>query len=262
MQADAIQVPTLPLRHAGSGALPVLGFGTWQITGTEAYDAVRAALDAGYRHLDTAWMYRNHDQVGRALADSGVPRDDVFLTTKIPPNRAREWRQTLDKSLEDLRTDHVDLWLIHWTEGSSHADLWEHLLEAQRDGQARAVGVSNYDVDQVDDITKATGEAPAVNQVRYGPTIHDSAFLAAMAEREVVVEGYSGLKITDLDDPTLREIADAHGVSTAQVVTRWQTQHDVVAIPKSVTPARIEANLASLRVTLSDDEMARIDALS
>ena len=258
----ASDIPTLPFAHGHAGAIPILGFGTWQATGDDAFSSVTTALEAGYRHVDTAWMYRNHTEVGRALADSGVPRDEIFLTTKIPPNRSGQARATLEKSLEDLQTDYLDLWLIHWTEGSAHVDLWEQLLQARADGLARAVGVSNYDVGQLDEIERATGVAPALNQVRWGPPDYDAGFAADLEERQIVLEGYSALKITDLDDPVLTRIADEHGVTTAQVILRWHVDHGVVAIPKSVTPARIAENLDVFDFELSDDQLAAIDALA
>ncbi len=254
------QIPTANLPAGGS--MPLLGFGTWQITGRECYDAVRTALDVGYRHIDTATVYKNEEQVGRALADSGVPRDEVFVTTKVPPN-AGDPRSVLDASLQKLGTDHVDLWLIHWTEGDSiHEDLWQVLLEAKKAGKVRDVGVSNYSLDQIDRLTKASGEQPAVNQIEWAPTLYD-AELAQWHEREgIVLEGYSALKNTDLDDPVLREIAEAHGVSAAQVLLRWHLDHGFVAIPKSVTPERIEANFAVTGFSLTPDEVARIDGLA
>jgi diketogulonate reductase-like aldo/keto reductase len=242
--------------------MPLLGFGTWQITGPQAYDAVRTALDVGYRHVDTATVYRNEEEVGRALADSGVPRDEVFVTTKVPPH-AEDARQVLETSLQKLGTDHLDLWLIHWTEGDSiHEDLWRVLVEAKEAGRVRDVGVSNYALDQIDRLTHATGEQPAVNQIEWAPTLYDPEVARGHAERAIVLEGYSALKNTDLDDPVLRAIADAHGVSAAQVLLRWHLDHGFVAIPKSVTPERIAANFAVTGFSLTDDEVARIDGLA
>jgi diketogulonate reductase-like aldo/keto reductase len=255
MTIPAAQLP-------GGGSMPLLGFGTWQITGPQCYDAVRAALDAGYRHLDTATVYRNEDQVGRALADSGVPRGEVFVTTKVPPG-AKDPRQTLEASLRGLGTDHVDLWLIHWTEGgSAHEDLWQVLLEAQKAGTVRDVGVSNYSPDQVDRLVEATGQQPAVNQIEWAPTLFDAELARWHEQRGIVLEGYSALKNTDLDDPVLREVADAHGVTPAQVLLRWHLDHGFVAIPKSVTPERIRSNIAVTGFSLSEDELARIDGLA
>ena len=149
----------------GGGAMPLLGFGTWQMTGATCYDAVRTALDAGYRHLDTATMYRNEAEVGRALRDSGIDRDEVFVTTKLPPREARRAEQTLSASLNALGLDAVDLWLVYWPPGRAGEDLWERFVAAREAGRARAIGVSNYSLDRVDRLTRATGVTPQVNQV-------------------------------------------------------------------------------------------------
>ncbi len=253
-------LPTAPLD--GGGAMPLLGFGTWQMTGATCYDAVRTALDAGYRHLDTATLYRNEAEVGRALRDSGVDRDEVFVTTKLPPREARRAEQTLTASLDALGVDAVDLWLVHWRPGGAGEDLWERFVAAREAGRARAVGVSNYSLDQVDRLTRATGVTPAVNQVSWAPALHDAAVEAGHRERGVVLEGYSPFKNTDLADPVLREVADAHGVTPAQVVLRWHVEHGVVVIPKSATPERIRANLEIGAFSLTPDEVARVDGLS
>src|SRR3954469_16332691 len=175
--------PSAPL--PSGAAMPLLGFGTWQITGNSCYDAVRTALDVGYRHLDTAMVYRNEEEVGRALRDSGVPRDEVFVTTKVPPH-AEDPRAVLEESLRKLGTDHLDLWLIHWTEGDSiHEDLWRVLLAAQQAGDVRDVGVSNYSLDQLDRLTAAGGQQPAVNQIEWAPTLYDPDVAQGHAKRGV-----------------------------------------------------------------------------
>ncbi|WNV74674.1 aldo/keto reductase [Geodermatophilus sp. DSM 44513] len=253
-------VPTVPLRDGGT--MPLLGFGTWQMTGTECLDAVRTALDAGYRHLDTATMYRNEAEVGRALRESGVDRDEVFLTTKLHPRQADRPDETLSESLDALGVDAVDLWLVHAPPGGPGEDLWERFVAARDAGRARAIGVSNYTLDQVDRLTEATGVTPQVNQVSWAPAKHDPAVAAGHRERGVVLEGYSPFRNTDLADPVLQEVADAHGVTPAQVVLRWHVEHEIVVIPKSATPERIRANLAIGDLTLSAEEVARIDGLA
>ncbi len=257
--------PTLPEDAAllvGGSAMPLLGFGTWQITGDDAVRATAAALEAGYRHLDTATVYGNEREVGRALADSGLTRDDVFLTTKCPPNRAGRERETLEQSLEALQTDHVDLWLIHWPgDGPVNADLWRALVEARNAGLAREIGVSNFDVALIDQITHATEVAPAVNQVEWSPYLYDVATLDAHRERGIVLEGYSALRNGTLDDPTIGAIADRLGRTPAQVIIRWHLQHGVVVIPKSVDPDRIRSNADVAGFELSDEDMAELDAL-
>ncbi|MFI7603208.1 aldo/keto reductase [Actinoplanes sp. NPDC049681] len=254
-------LPSVPL--GGPVAMPLLGFGTWQLSGDAAYDAVREALEAGYRHLDTATMYGNEAEVGRALADSGVPRDEVFVTTKLPPERVGRERATLDASLAALGLDAVDLWLIHWPprRGGSVA-VWREFLAARQEGRARAVGVSNYDIDGIDELIAATGEKPAVNQIRWGPKLYDAKLVAEHRERDIVVEGYSPFKTTNLHDPVLTRIATAHGVDPARVVLRWHVQHGIVVIPKSGTPERIAGNARIDGFVLSSEEMAQIDGLS
>jgi 2,5-diketo-D-gluconate reductase A len=253
-----LRTVTLP----GGVEMPVVGLGTWQLRGRQGYEAVRDGLRLGYRHLDTATIYRNEDEIGRALRDSGIPREEVFLTTKLPPERADRARDTLAASLRALGTDHVDLWLVHWPPAARNQQrAWEEMLAAQRDGAARAVGVSNYTLAQVDDLVRWTGQPPAVNQLRWSPADHDPPALAGHRERGVLVEGYSPLKRTDLRSPVLAAIAQQHGVGAAQVVLRWHLEHGIVVIPKSAHPDRMAANLDLFGFTLSADEMARIDAL-
>jgi 2,5-diketo-D-gluconate reductase A len=252
-------IPSVPL--PGGARMPLLGFGTWQIHGDAAYQAVRDALEAGYRHIDTATMYGNEAEVGRALRDSGVPRDDVFVTTKLPPERAGKASATLDASLAALGVDAVDLWLIHWPPRRNSTGLWEQFRAARADGRARAVGVSNYGVGEIDELITATGEKPAVNQIRFGPSLYDPKLIAEHTERGVVVEGYSPFKTTNLHDPVLTRIAAAHGVDPARVVLRWHIQHGIVVIPKSKTPERIARNADVDGFTLTDAEMAEVDAL-
>ena len=254
------QIPAANLPAGGS--MPLLGFGTWQITGSECYDAVRKALDVGYRHLDTATVYRNETEVGAGLAESAVPRDDVFVTTKCPPRNTGRAIETLRRSLDGLRTDHVDLWLVHWPGGDgADLDLWQELLEARAEGLTRDVGVSNYSLDQLDELTKETGETPAVNQVEWSPLLFDRAVLDGHRERGVVLEGYSALRGGTLDNPVIHEVAEPHGRSTAQVIVRWHLQHGVVVIPKSEKEERIVANAQVGDLELSTDDMAAIDAL-
>jgi diketogulonate reductase-like aldo/keto reductase len=224
---------------------------------------MRTALDLGYRHLDTATMYRNEAEVGRAVADSGLPREDVFVTTKMLSGAAGRERQSLDTSLRELRLDYVDLWLIHWPPAASAlVSAWRAFLQAREAGLARAVGVSNFSLAQLDQVTRATGQAPSINQVDWSPSRHDATFLAGLRERGVVTEGYSPLKGSNLRNPVLRRIADRHQVTPAQVVLRWHLEHEIVIIPKSGDPARQAANLDLAGFTLDKAEVAEIDGLS
>jgi diketogulonate reductase-like aldo/keto reductase len=245
------------------GAIPLVGFGTWQLRGRRATEAVRTALDAGYRHLDTATMYANEDEVGQAIADSGLDRGGLFITTKIRSSDSRRVRAVLSQSLRSLRTDYLDLWLVHWppSGASARRQLWAELLEVRAEGLAREVGVSNFSLRQIDELIEASGEAPAVNQIDWGPTFYDARVLAGHAERRIALEGYSPLKNTNLDDPVLAKIAAAHGTTTAQVVLRWHVEHAIVVIPKSAKPDRIRSNFDLFGFSLTADEVASIDAL-
>lgn len=244
----------------GGGQIPLLGFGTWQLPGAEAYDPVRTALQLGYRHLDTATMYRNEADIGRALRDSEVARAEVFVTTKLPPEQAGDARATLERSLSALGVDAVDLWLLHWPPSDSVA-AWRSMLALRDEGLAAAVGVSNFSPEQIDELLSETGQAPAVNQIKWSPAIFDRSRLEHSRAAGVVLEGYSPFRSGTLDDPVLVEIAEAHSRTPAQVVLRWHLEHGVVVIPKSAQPERIEANFDIFDFTLDADEMARIDAL-
>jgi 2,5-diketo-D-gluconate reductase A len=245
---------------AGGAAMPLVGFGTWKLRGDEAYRAVREALDVGYRHLDTATMYGNEAEVGRALRDSGVPREEVFVTTKLPPEKVGREDATLAASTKAL--DGVDLWLVHWPPGGAAPEVWRRFVAARDAGHVREIGVSNYDADQIDELTAATGVPPAVNQIRWGPALYDQAIVRAHADRGVVLEGYSPFRTTRLDHPVLVRAAAAHGVQPTQVVLRWHLQHGVVVIPKSAHAERIRTNLDLDGFALTDEEMAAIDAMS
>jgi len=259
-EASNIPVVTLP----GGGQMPMVGFGTSPMRAREARTAVAAALDAGYRHLDTASMYANEAEVGQALRNSGLDRGEVFVTTKLRPTDAGRERAVLTSSLRALGTDYVDLWLVHWPPRRAAAGrrMWREVLALRDEGLARAVGVSNYELAQIDDLISDTSEAPAVNQVHWNPPRYDAAVLAGHRERGVVLEGYSPLKDANLDDPVLAKIATAHGVTPAQVVLRWHLEHQITVIPKSAHPSRIAANIDLLGFTLDADEVTRIDGLA
>jgi 2,5-diketo-D-gluconate reductase A len=243
--------------------MPLLGLGTWQARGGEAYDAVRRALDVGYRHVDTATAYGNEQEVGRAIADSGVARADVFITTKLPPSQAGRERQTLEQSLAALGVDQLDLWLIHWPpSGRASPATWERFLELQREGLVRAVGVSNYSLDQIDELDRATGTLPALNQIEWSPALYDEETLVGHRRRGVQLEGYSPLKTVNLHDERIARIARAHGVTAARIVIRWHIEQAVVVIPKSSDPGRIAENADVFGFSLSPVELEELDAFS
>lgn len=243
-------------------SMPLLGLGTWQMRGAQCRRAVRHALDVGYRHLDTATMYRNEADLGTAIRESGIPRQDLFITTKLPPDDAGRERRTLEGSLRALGTDYVDLWLIHWPpRGRAGPQVWKEFVALRDEGKTRAVGVSNYSVAVIDELARASGVQPAVNQIRWGPSLYDASQLAQHRDRGVVLEGYSPFKTTDLSHPVLADIAARHGVTPAQVVIRWHIDHDIVVIPKSADPERLATNFDVFGFSLTDDELRRIDGL-
>ena len=267
MPADSVRLPS-------GRSMPMLGFGTWQLTGSTAHDSVRAALDAGYRHIDTATMYGNERQVGAALRESGLPRDDVFITSKLAPDRfgrygvdlhirGRRPGPTLEQSLEQLGVPHLDLWLVHWPPRSGvGASMWERFVAARDEGLVRDIGVSNFSLEQVDELTARTGVAPAVNQIRWGPSLFDRKVLDGHRERGVALEGYSGLKGGVLKQPTVVQIADRLGRTPAQVVIRWHLEHSVVVIPRSGDPEHIRTNADVAGFRLSESDVAALDALA
>ena len=257
-------LPAVPRTAAplpSGAAIPLVGFGTWQLTGAEATAATGTALRLGYRHLDTATIYRNERAVGAGLRDSGLPREEVFVTTKLPPDAEAAPRTVLQQSLEQLGTDRVDLWLIHWP-GEANVELWRAFVEAQADGLVRDIGVSNFTLAQIDELANTTGVQPAVNQIKWSPYLYDASLLGGHRVRGVVVEGYSGLKGGTLQEPVVRQIAERHGATPAQVLVRWQVQHGVVVIPKSTREERIRENADVDGLVLSDDEMAAVDGLA
>jgi diketogulonate reductase-like aldo/keto reductase len=257
---DRLDQPTAPLSQ--DVQIPLLGFGTWQLRGHSAYEAVGWALESGYRHLDTATMYRNESELGRALHDSGISRNEIFITTKLPPNRAGNERATLEQSLDALGTDRVDLWLIHWPVDGSGLSTWEAFAKAAEEGLARSIGVSNYSLSQIDHLLDGTGVAPALNQIRWSPFLFDGPLLEGHRERNVVLEGYSPFRAANLEHPVLLEVARQHEKTPAQVVLRWHLEHEIVVIPKSARKERIEANFDVFDFSLSADEVSALDRLS
>ena len=257
------EVPDVSAPLPSGGSMPLLGLGTWQTTGPTATDAVAWALEAGYRHLDTATVYRNEAEVGEGIRRSAVDRREVFLTTKCPGETApADARAVLERSLSALGTDVVDLWLVHWPPPDGlGADLWTVFAQARADGLVRDIGVSNYSLAQVDALEQATGVRPAVNQIRWSPLLHDPAVEDGHRERRVVLEGYSTLKGGTLEHPVVVGIAERLGRTPAQVLVRWHLEHEVVVIPKSVSRERIAANADVGGFRLSVDDVAALDAL-
>ena len=256
-------IPTVTLSNGVE--MPVLGFGVFQIPAEQTEQVVSDALAAGYRSLDTAAAYRNEEAVGRAIATSGIPRDELFVTTKLWIQDAGEEnaKRAFELSLKRLGLDYLDLYLIHQPFGDCYGS-WRAMQQLHRDGLTRAVGVSNFYPDRLVDLIDHNEIAPAVDQVECHPFFQRTADQELLRERGVQIESWGPFAEGRNDlfaDPTLSEIGAAHGKSVAQVVLRWLTQRDVVVIPKSVRPERLRENLDVFDFELTDDEIARIAAL-
>ena len=263
MSADTPAVPHDSATLSSGTVMPLLGFGTWELRGDSARESVENALAAGYRHLDTATVYGNEAEVGAAIAASGVPREELFVTTKLPGDRAADARPLLEQSLEALGLEQLDLWLVHWP--ADEADVvtpFEAVLAARQDGLVREVGVSNYSVDMLDQVARATGVEPAVNQIRWSPLEFDRAVLEGHRERGVLLEGYSTLKGGTLTHPVVTGLAEKLGVTPAQVLIRWHLEHRIVVIPRSSNAGRIRENADVAGFTLDPADVAALDALS
>jgi diketogulonate reductase-like aldo/keto reductase len=259
------QVPTVTLNNGID--MPQLGFGVFLVPPDEVVEPVRTALDTGYRLIDTATLYGNEEGVGRAIAESGVPRDEIFVTTKVW-NSDQGYDRTLqafDHSLKLLGLDVIDLYLIHWPTPARdlYVDTWRALERIYADGRARAIGVSNFTVAHLDRVIGEGTVVPAVNQIELHPGLVQDELRAAHERHGVVTEAWSPLGRGHglLDRPEVAAIADAHGRTPAQVVLRWHVQLGVVVIPKSVRAERIRANFDVFDFELTSAEMAALSAL-
>jgi diketogulonate reductase-like aldo/keto reductase len=242
--------------------MPVLGLGVWQMAaGTETEQAVEWALEAGYRHIDTASMYRNEQSVAAALRRSGLPREQVFVTTKLLPTHASAARE-LARSLRRLALDHVDLYLIHWPLPLANARLWRQLESLQEQGLARAIGVSNFGRNRLEALLRSADRAPAVNQVQFSPFHFRRRLLDYCLKQGIVFEAYSPLARGEgLHHPTITDIAERLGRTPAQVMLRWAIQHQAVVIPKSSREDRIRSNAQLFDFELAEPDMQTLDRL-
>jgi diketogulonate reductase-like aldo/keto reductase len=258
-------VPALTLNNGVS--MPQLGFGVWQVPDDEAEKAVATALEAGYRSIDTAALYQNEEGTGRALAASGLPRDEVFVTTKLW-NDDQGYDQALrafDRSLAKLGLDYVDLYLVHWPQPrrDAYRETWRALERIAAEGRARAIGVSNFQPAHLRRLIAGAEVVPAVNQVELHPQLAQSELRAVHAELGIATEAWSPLGQGKglLDEPAVAKVAARHGRTAAQVVLRWHLQLGNVVIPKSVTPSRIRENIDVFDFALTGEDLAELAAL-
>ena len=261
---SSLQIPTIEL--PGEVSIPQFGLGVFQVPPEETTENVTHAIEAGYRHIDTAKAYENEAQVGQAVRASGLDRSEFFITTKVFNSDHGHDKATaaIKASLGRLEMEHVDLILIHWPVPSQdrYVETWQALIDAQQAGLARAIGVSNFQPEHLRRIVDETGVTPAVNQVELHPYLQQPGLRREHADRGIVTEAWSPLaQGAVLDDPVITGIAGEHGVTPGQVVIRWHIQLGNVVIPKSVTPARIEENFDVFGFHLTEAEMQAIEGL-
>ena len=261
MTASAVTRDGRARMLADGNQMPMLGLGVWQVPdGAECVNAVRWALDLGYRHIDTAQAYGNEESVGRALRDSGLPRGDVFITTKFYPGRKDPVAEA-EQSLRRLGVDQVDLYLVHWPKGGP-ARAWPGMERARELGFARSVGVSNFSASELSEVIAAGTIPPVVNQAQFSPLHYRSALLEACRRRGIALEAYSPLGTGQhLSHETVNRIAQRTGRTPAQVLLRWCLQHEVPVISKSTHRERIRENAQIFDFALSEEDVAALNAL-
>lgn len=268
---SALPVPAIALTRGTNGKealIPQLGAGTYKVADDEAERVVRAALDVGYRHIDTAQMYGNEAGVGRAIATCGLPRRDLFITSKLnnPNHRRDDALRSFEATMEALGLEVLDLFLVHWplanSAGIDLVDTWRTMIEILHSGRVRAIGVSNFQPEHLYRIVGATGVVPAVNQIELHPWLVQSELRRVHARLGIATQSWSPLgRGRLLDDPVVMGIAKTIGVSPAQVIIRWHLQNSLVVIPKSIHRERMAANADVFDIALDDAQMAALDAL-
>ena len=256
--------------------IPVLGFGTWKAeNGEVAYQAVLEALKAGYRHIDTAAIYKNEESVGRAIRDSGIPRQEIFVTTKLwnTNHSYDETRQAFEESMEKLGLDYLDLYLIHWPNPkplrendewkTRNAEVWRAMEDLYKEGKIRAIGVSNFLPHHLDALLETVRVIPAVNQVRLAPGVYQEEVVDYCKEKEILLEAWGPFGQGELfEKKEVQEIAAKHGKSVAQIALAWSLAEGFLPLPKSVTASRIQSNLDSFGIELSKDEREVLKTIS
>jgi 2,5-diketo-D-gluconate reductase A len=258
------QVPNITLNDGKT--IPQLGFGVWEIPNSSVAKTVVTAIEAGYRSIDTAQGYGNEEGVGQGIVDSGLPREELFITSKLR-TKDQGYDATLKSfmgSLDRLGLDYLDLFLIHWPvpKHDRYSDTWKAFVQLQRDGRIRSIGVSNFLQDHLERIIGDSGVVPAVNQIELHPEFQQRDVRAFHSQHNIAIECYSPLgRGQVLGNDIIGRIAARHGTSPAQVIIRWHVQQGLVAIPKSVRPERIKANIDVFGFALDEDDMAAIATL-
>ena len=248
--------------------IPSVGVGVFRVEDAKiAYDMVRTAISVGYRHIDTAMIYGNEEAVGKAIKDSGVDREKIFLTTKLwnDDQRSGKVQEALETSLKKLGTDYVDLYLVHWPVKDTYVSVWKKMEEAYENGKARAIGVSNYNSHHLDDLLESALIVPAVNQVECYPYLSQAPLIRYCEEKGIYPEAWGPLGAGQSDilsNPTITEIAKKYDKTPAQIVLHWNVERGVIVIPKSVHENRLIENISIYDFDLSLDDMQKIDSLN
>ncbi len=259
-----LAIPNIRLNDGN--AMPQVGFGVWRVSNDEAKSAVAEAVEAGYRSIDTASIYGNEEGVGEAVRAVSVPREELFVTTKVWNDRQGydSTLQAFDESLARLKLDYVDLYLIHWPMAGSetYRDTWRALIKLKQDGRARSIGVSNFMVEHLQRVINETGVTPAVNQIELHPRFQQKELSAFHTANGIATEAWSPLgQGTILADETMTAIGRKYGKTPAQVILRWHIDNGFIVIPKSVTPSRIRENVDVFDFSLDADDMRAIEGL-
>lgn len=253
-------VPSITLENGKK--IPQLGFGVWKASSGDCYQAVKTALETGYRHIDTARIYGNEEDVGRAIKDSGIPRDEVFVTTKLWNSDQAKAQKAFDDSLARLGLDYVDLYLVHFPVTKTRAAAYAELEKIHASGKTRSIGVSNYMPAHLDELLATAKIKPVVNQIELHPWLAQKELKTYCESRGIKIQAYSPLAHGQkTGDESLKPVADKHGKSIAQVLLRWSIQKGNIVLVKSVSPARIAENFSIFDFELDADDLKVIDAL-
>lgn len=244
--------------------IPIIGLGTWMLSGNQAYQSVKWALEIGYRLIDTAKIYGNERKIGDALEKTDIPREELFITTKVWDSD-QGYDSTLaafDKSLKKLKLDYIDLYLIHWP-ARKRQETWKALEYLYSEGKARAIGVSNFTIRHLQELLETASTIPVVNQVELSPFLYQKELMDFCLSKKIQMEAYSSLtRAQKFNNPTLKTIAQKYGKSVPQILIRWGLQHNVIQIPKSANQNHLKSNFDVFDFTISDDDMQKLDSLN
>lgn len=255
-------IPKIKLNDGG--VIPQLGFGLWKVADADAESVILSALKVGYRALDGAAIYRNEAGLGKAIQNSSLKREDLYITTKLWNDDQAKAKQAFESSMDKLKLQYLDLYLIHWPapKKETYVQAWKSLIELKKEGRIKSIGVSNFHVEHLNRIMDATGVVPVINQIELHPQFQQKELRAFHARHNIQTESWSPLGQGQvIENPVIKSIAQKHGKTAAQVIIRWHVQNQLIVIPKSVTPSRIQENISVFDFTLDAADLSQIDKL-